>query len=421
MKKRIVLAIFVALIVSNSSFSVNAEPFRYEEEWNDRTNSWNWGRSAIHWAYAEGVTSGKLVEGVNCFDPDNSVTRAEAATMLVKIKDIDITEYSNASEYFTDVNDAWYTPYINAAFANKIVSGKGDGIFDPNGSLTRAEAATMIVKAMDYKPTEKNDVKFEDISDEWYTDYIKTAYENGIVSGKSATQFDPNGQVTRAELVMMLYNSSMSGYEKGMYCAIMIPKDARGFSLVKGEDVLLSFDETTKSIEGATKIVEGEDWKMVYFDPTDSFEIIPQYPEVGVLTKMRIFSKGRELAIGARIVSKVVVSSDKSVTVYANTDTRNVVNGAITRMTVQENVTIEADNGDSSTSQEIWEKVVKLPTDLKGEGFESYQELNGTLFGKYPIRHTYSQYFKFSPADDSISMEIDLDYDSTRLVHNGED
>lgn len=420
MKKKVLLAFMVASFVASSAMSVSAEPFRYEEEWNDRTNSWNWGRSAIHWAYAEGVTSGKMVDGVNCFDPDNSITRAEAATMLVKIKDIDITEYNKDSEDFTDVNDAWYTPYINAAFANKIVSGKGDGIFDPNGSLTRAEAATMIVKAMEYKSAEKSGATFEDISDEWYTDYIKTAYDNGIVSGKSATLFDPNGQVTRAELVMMLYNSAMSGYEKGMYCAIMIPKDARGFSLVKGEDVLLSYDESTKSIEGATRIVEGEDWKMVYFAPTDSFEIIPQYPEVGVLTKMRIFSKGGELAVGARIVSKVVVSSDKSVTVYANTDRKNIINGLVTSMTVQENVTIEADNGDSSTSKEIWEKAVKLPTDLKGEGFESYQELNGTLFGKYPIRHPYSQYFKFSPADESISMEIDLDYDSTRLVHNDE-
>ena len=144
-KRKLIVSCLTTGLFLNTMICANAEPFRYQEEWNNRTNSWNWGRSAIHWAFAEGITVGK--DGGR-FDPDNSITRAEAATMLVKLKEIDITKYHKDNETFVDVNGAWYTPYINAAYDNKIVSGKGDGLFDPNGSLTRAEAATMIVKAM---------------------------------------------------------------------------------------------------------------------------------------------------------------------------------------------------------------------------------------------------------------------------------
>ena len=419
MKKKFILKVLMLVFVAGNIFGMTAVktqavPFRYEEEWNARTNSWEWGRSAIHWAYAEGITSGKIVDGVNCFAPDQSITRAEAATMLVKMKGIDVKDYEKDSEEFTDVDGAWYTPYVNAAFANNIVSGKGDGIFDPNGNLTRAEAVTMVVKAMGYKATGEGEVPFEDISDGWYTEYIENAYENKIVSGKSKTQFDPDGQVTRAELAMMLYNTEMRQYEKGTYCAVMIPDDARSFEIKKGEEIILTYDEDQKQADGATRIYKGEDWQMVYFTPTDSFELIPANGN-GTLTKMRIFANGREIAVGTHLVSKVMVEEDKSVTVFADAN-ENVIHGSYAEISAQENLKMEADNGDVTTTVEVWENAVKSEEELTKEGFESVRKLMGTEFGKFSIyHHPFSEFYKFSPADDSISLEVDVDFNSKRI------
>ena len=215
-----------------SSVMANAMPMYYPEEMEleTRGNSYNWGRHAIRWAYADGVTVGKTG---GKFEPEQSITRAEAVTMLTRIKDIDASKYSGDSKVFNDVNGAWYTSYVNAAYENGFVVGKGKGVFAPNDTLTRAEAATMLVNACGYKQTGENKISFTDISDSWYTDYIKAAYDNKIVSGKSEKTFDPNGNVTRAEYVMMLYNSVMGVNEKGSYCAVMFGTENDSFKIVR--------------------------------------------------------------------------------------------------------------------------------------------------------------------------------------------
>ncbi len=90
-----------------------------------------------------------VVKGVtnNKFAPDSSVTRAQFATLLVKA--LGLTEVKPAKARFKDVNSgAWYYSMVETAAANGLVAGYSDGTFAPEGRITRQEMAAMIANAL---------------------------------------------------------------------------------------------------------------------------------------------------------------------------------------------------------------------------------------------------------------------------------
>ena len=393
MKKRKFLATLAMSIAtfSTSSLVAFASPLYYPEEVdaNNRGNSYDWGRHAIHWAYADGVTVGNE-KGE--FTPEKSITRAEAVTMLTKFKNIDANKYSGDSKVFKDVNGKWYTSFVNAAYENGIVAGKGDGIFAPNDTLTRAEAVTMLVKAMGYEQSKDNKTAFTDISDGWYTDYIKTGYDNKIVSGKSEKVFDPNGNVTRAEYAMMLYNSSMGAYEKGTYCAVMIDRSSDSFKIVDNEETLLSYDAKTGKVVGATKVSGGDDWAMVYFKPSKSFEV--EFEEVDDNSLLRFFANGHEDTISTFYTKKIVFAEDGSVTCYRD---NKAALYPLMNIYSSNNMKLEVANGESATIDQKFENGFKMSG--------KYEETDA-----YSVDHSNSEYIKFTPVKDNLSVEMGVDF-----------
>ncbi|MGM9613785.1 MAG: S-layer homology domain-containing protein, partial [Butyricicoccus sp.] len=105
---------------------------------------------------------------------------------------------------FTDVTAAHENQAaIEALAARGIVHGKTETTFDPNGSMTRAEFATIVVNALGLTP--KANSQFTDVAaSAWYAPYIGTAYSYGIVSGTSAATFHPSGTITRQEAAAMV-------------------------------------------------------------------------------------------------------------------------------------------------------------------------------------------------------------------------
>lgn len=100
----------------------------------------------------------------------------------------------------------WAGDAIATVAAKGIVVGNGQGSFSPTGKVTRAEFATILVKAFGLENTSAKE-SFSDVKDgDWFQPYVAAAVEAGIVSGKSATTFDPNAPVTRAELAAMTAN-----------------------------------------------------------------------------------------------------------------------------------------------------------------------------------------------------------------------
>ena len=100
---------------------------------------------AIIWATEQGITTGT---GNGKFSPDATCTRAQIVTFLYRFK-------SNPAVYgslnFSDVNKTEHAAFYNAilwAVNNKITTGYGNGIFDPNGTCNRGDAVTFLYRAL---------------------------------------------------------------------------------------------------------------------------------------------------------------------------------------------------------------------------------------------------------------------------------
>jgi hypothetical protein len=98
---------------------------------------------------------------------------------------------------------AWAGRQIQVAASKGILEGRAEKAFDPNGLVTRAEFAKMIVKTFSLENASATE-SFSDVNDsDWYKVYVASAVKNGIVNGKEAGKFDPNGNITRAEMAVM--------------------------------------------------------------------------------------------------------------------------------------------------------------------------------------------------------------------------
>ena len=76
------------------------------------------------------------------FEPDTEMSRAMFVTVLARYAGVKVNDSQSA---FTDVpTGTWYTGAVNWAAQKKIVEGRGNGIFDPNASVTREEMCTIL-------------------------------------------------------------------------------------------------------------------------------------------------------------------------------------------------------------------------------------------------------------------------------------
>ncbi|SET45009.1 S-layer homology domain-containing protein [Natronincola peptidivorans] len=108
---------------------------------------------------------------------------------------------------FKDIETHWAKEDIHDMASRMIISGISEEIFEPNRDITRAEFATMITRALGLKPGEGNN-SFTDVnSDAWYYGYIKTAYSYGIISGYGDNKFGPMDKITREQAMTMIVNA----------------------------------------------------------------------------------------------------------------------------------------------------------------------------------------------------------------------
>ena len=118
------------------------------------------------------------------------------------------------TDAYNDVNpDGWYVPGVAMMTDLGIMSGKGDGIFDPDGTMLRSEMAMTMYQMLADPEEDLSDVElpFTDVSeDHWAINAIKWCYKHGIVSGATPTTFEPDSQILREQFVSMLYRYMVS-------------------------------------------------------------------------------------------------------------------------------------------------------------------------------------------------------------------
>lgn len=163
-----------------------------------------WAKDAIYALYNMGIVSGY---DDNSFRPNNNVTREEFVTMVVNYMGIN----ENASCSFADVNEnAWYYPYVAKAYASGLISGIGENKFGIGMNITRQDAVVVLARIDDSSYTD-NGINYTDA--ELIADYaveaVKKLTAQGIISGNPDGSFNPNGFLTRAEAAQMIYSISL--------------------------------------------------------------------------------------------------------------------------------------------------------------------------------------------------------------------
>lgn len=177
---------------------------------NDIAKVQSWAGRQIQVVAAKGAVEGKAK---GQFAPNDLITRAEFAKMLTRALDLD---NAMAKSKFSDVKDGhWSAAYVAAAADLGIIRGRSTTTFAPTATITRAEMATMIARAL---KTIHNvqDVKNENAILSAFSDAadipsslkagVAFAADNNIVIG-NAGKFSPNANATRAEAAVILYRA----------------------------------------------------------------------------------------------------------------------------------------------------------------------------------------------------------------------
>lgn len=116
------------------------------------------------------------------------------------------------SEAYTDLDrNGWYHEYVDWVLKNGVMNGVGGGLFEPNGETTRAMLVMVLYRMAGAPDMAGRESSFTDVSaDSWYGAAVIWASENGIVNGVGGGLFDPDASLTREQMAMMLYR--FAGY-----------------------------------------------------------------------------------------------------------------------------------------------------------------------------------------------------------------
>lgn len=140
------------------------------------------------------------------FQPEKAITRGEFAVGLVQGLNLGLGQ--RQSKDFKDVKDTdWYAADINIATAHEIIFGRGDGNFDPNATITRQEAFSMLARALDKQKADLAVLdQFKDNKeiDSWAKEACALMVEKKVVKGRPEG-FAPKAEISRAEAVQLIH------------------------------------------------------------------------------------------------------------------------------------------------------------------------------------------------------------------------
>jgi hypothetical protein len=162
-----------------------------------------WAYDSVTALLAKGIVTGR---GGNIFDPQNSITREEFVTLIVRMSGL---ETQNADSGFEDAKGSWSEPYLSAARANGIITGTSASLFGVGQPISRQDMAVIILRAAKPLGLDGSEI-YPGFDDEWQiADYAKDAVAvlagAKIINGKGGNLFDPAANATRAESAHLVY------------------------------------------------------------------------------------------------------------------------------------------------------------------------------------------------------------------------
>jgi len=273
------------------------------------------------------------------FRPEGDITRAEFAAMVVRL--LDTSLYTIPEEQiFSDVDDDhWAFEFVNAGFHIGYFSGYGDGIFAPEEKITFSEVVKTVVTILGYKP-------LAEAKGSYPTGYIMIANEKDLLDGLSLGNDE---YVTRGDVAILLYNS---------------------LNQPKLEQTVFG-DDTIKYTEDPRRTILTDELKVARYEGIVTATRHSGLYGMAELGKDEVSIEGTELAVGKSDISSYL---GYNLVVYAKEDAKSKDETVLFYEIKEENIatTIVADDIDASsnlTSFVWWEddeqETVNLSDDVQ--------------------------------------------------------
>ena len=164
----------------------------------------DWFRDSVSYVVSKGYFNGT---GSDRFSPLMDMTRSMFVTVLGRLEGVD---GASSGTSFTDVPDGmYYTPYVSWAASAGLVEGTGEGLFQPDASITREQAAKILGGYLNGKLEElpeTAELTFRDRDEiaDWAQEGVALTAALGIFQGDDHGDFRPRAVITRAEMAAII-------------------------------------------------------------------------------------------------------------------------------------------------------------------------------------------------------------------------
>ena len=185
----LVLALAMALSLMTAAFAKDAS------DYNDYDKVTN--KEAV-----EVLTALEVIDGMGGgFNPTGNVTRAQMAKMItiISLGNVDASAFLGTQTDLKDINGHWAEAYIKYCYSQGIISGRGNGVFDPNANVTSAEASKMLLTAIGYNAKVQGYT-----GEQWAINVTRDAQLSGFYEDVSVPA---NQALTRDQAAQMIYNA----------------------------------------------------------------------------------------------------------------------------------------------------------------------------------------------------------------------
>ncbi|MFY0544191.1 S-layer homology domain-containing protein [Brevibacillus sp. H7] len=291
------------------------------------------------------------------FGVDRTITRAEFATLVVRARGLEQgAKLAQFQSNFTDVKTSdWFAGFVNVASGQEIVKGFPDKSFKPQAQVTYAEAVAMIIRALGYEPSVKG---------VWPNNYIAKASELGIAKSINT----PNNAATRGDVFKMLDNALRVDLMK----QVEYGTDIR-FEVRDGQTLLTEYLDVT---------VRDMEWANSDDNEAEDLPFVTNVPVVGLgtLDANEVTLDGRAAGLG--------------------TSTYKVADGI-------------NPNNFAGQHVQVWVKDGKEKTIVWMEGSEDEEVINGRVDTWYYDEKVQSNGDKVDSKSDIAKLELLLDNEKT--------
>ena len=163
----------------------------------------HWSKNFIEYLDDEGIINPSATTGK--YEPERKVTRAEFMRYVNRA--FHFTEKVSIS--YSDVqSNSWYYDTVRIAEKYGYINGTGNGRMNPEGYVTREQAAVILGRLYKADPgnVKPANLSFKDKAKvaTWSAGYVKAAVDKGIITGYKDNTFKPTKVITRAELAKIL-------------------------------------------------------------------------------------------------------------------------------------------------------------------------------------------------------------------------